>query len=202
MITRRNLTWIIPLALFLSYPLWRASAAAFFEPRGGYDPSFANRKLDTHNFDLEKVRITQSENGHTTLEIVAERAYTGKKKDEFLLDEVDAVVIGKNDEQTFITARHGILDKPESILTLIDEVVIMKPTAKFELYTDLLIYNEVSKIAHSPGKTQIIGEKIEITGNTLIFNTETEAYDLSGRVRCKLANFSEPPPSAPAPPTH
>ena len=198
MITRRNLTWLIPLALFLSYPLWRAPVASFFEPRGGYDPSFANRKLDTQNFDLEKIHITQSEDGRVTLEIVAERAYTGKKKDEYLLDEVDAVVIGQNGEQTFITARHGILDKPESILTLIDEVVIMKPKDKFELYTDLLIYNEISKIAHSPGKTQIIGEKFEITGNTLIFNTETEAYDLSGRVRCKLVNFSAPPPSAPA----
>lgn len=195
MITRRNLTWLIPLALFLSYPLWRAPAITFLAPRGGYDSSFADRKLDTHNFDLEGVTISQSENGQVTLEIEAQRAYTGKKKDEYILEEVDAVIIGQNGEQTFITARHGILDKPESILTLIDEVVIMKPQDKFELYTDLLIYNEISHIAHSPGRTQIIGEKIEITGNTLLFNTVTEAYDLSGRVRCKLANFSKPAPT-------
>lgn len=195
MITRRNLIWLIPLALFVSYPLWRIPATTFLTPRGGYDASLADRKLDTHNFDLEEVRISQSEDGQTTLEIVAKRAYIGKKKDEFLLDEVDAVIIAQNGEQTFISARHGILDKPQSILTLIDEVVVMKPLDKFELYTDKLIYNETTKIAVSPGKTQILGEKIDITGNGLTFNALTKAYDLGGRVRCKLANFSKPAPT-------
>jgi LPS export ABC transporter protein LptC len=195
MITRRNLTWLIPLLLFVSYPLWRAPVAAFLTPRGEYDPSLANRKLDSHNFDLKNVRITQSENGQTTLEITAKRAYTGQKKDEFLLDEVDAVIIAQDKEQTFVSARRGVLDKPQAILTLIDEVVVMKPKEKFELYTDLLIYNENTHIAVSPGRTQVLGEKIDITGNGLTFNTLTSAYDLGGRVRCKLTNFSKPAPT-------
>ena len=195
MITRRNLIWLIPLVLFVSYPLWRIPASSFLSPRGGYDASLADRKLDSHNFDLEGVRISQSEDGQTTLEIVAKRAYTGKKKDEFLLDEVDAVIIGQNGEQTFVTARQGILDKPQSLLTLIDEVVVMKPLDKFELYTDKLIYNEITKIALSPGRTQVLGEKIDITGNGLTFNALTKAYDLGGRVRCKLTNFSKPAPT-------
>lgn len=195
MITRRNLIWLIPLALFVSYPIWRGPVSTFLSPRGGYDASLADRKLDGHNFDLEGVRISQSEDGQTTLEIVAKRAYTGKKKDEFLLDEVDAVIIGQNGEQTFVTARLGILDKPQSLLTLIDEVVVMKPLDKFELYTDKLIYNEITKIAISPGRTQVLGEKIDITGNGLTFNALTNAYDLGGRVRCKLTNFSKPAPT-------
>lgn len=195
MITRRNLIWLIPLALFVSYPIWRGPVSTFLSPRGGYDASLADRKLDSHNFDLEGVRISQSEDGHTTLEIVAKRAYTGKKKDEFLLNEVDAVIIGQNGEQTFVTARLGILDKPQSLLTLIDEVVVMKPLDKFELYTDKLIYNEITKIAISPGRTQVLGEKIDITGNGLTFNALTNAYDLGGRVRCKLTNFSKPAPT-------
>ncbi len=195
MITRRNLIWLIPLLLFLSYPLWRSPAAAFLSPRGGYDASFADRKLDSHNFDLEGVRITQSEDGNTTLEIAAKRAYTGQKKDEFLLDEVDAVIIAQDGEQTFVSARRGVLDKPQSILTLIDEVVVMKPKDKFELYTDLLIYSESTHLAVSPGRTQVLGEKIDITGNGLTFNTTTSAYDLGGRVRCRLSNFSKPAPT-------
>jgi hypothetical protein len=71
----------------------------------------------------------------------------------------------------------------------------MKPKDKFELYTDLLIYNETTHIAVSPGRTQVLGEKIDITGNGLTFNSITSAYDLGGRVRCKLANFSKPPPT-------
>lgn len=195
MITRRNLVWLIPVTLFALYPLWSIPAGKFLSPRGGYDPALANRKLDTHNFDLQRVHITQSEQGQVTLEIAAQKAYTGKKPDEFLLDEVDAVIIGKDGEQTFITARHGILDKPQSILTLIDEVVVMKPRDKFELYTDKLIYNELTSIALSPGRTQVLGEKIDITGNGLTFNAETRAYKLGGRVRCKLTNFTPPPPT-------
>lgn len=195
MITRRNLIWLIPVTLFVFYPLWSIPVGTFLSPRGGYDPSLANRKLDTHNFDLQRVHITQSEEGQVALEIAAQKAYTGEKPDEFLLDEVDAVIIGKDGEQTFITARHGILDKPQSILTLIDEVVVMKPRDKFELYTDKLIYNEVTQIAFSPGRTQVLGEKIDITGNGLTFNAVTKAYDLGGRVRCKLTNFNPPPPT-------
>ncbi len=191
MISRRNLIWLIPLVLFLLYPLWSVPLSRFLTPRGGYDSTLANRTLDNHNFDLAKVRITQSEEGKTTLEIVADRAYTGKKKDEFMMDEVDAVVIGNNGEQTFITARHGIFDQPVSVLTLIDEVVVMKPKDQFELYTDLLIYNDITKIAHSPGKTQVLGEKIDLRGNGLTFNSVTNAYDLGGRVHCKLQNFKK-----------
>lgn len=192
MITRRNLTWLTPLILFLSFPLWRIPIATFLSPRGGYDATLADRKLDTHNFALDGIRITQSENGKKSLEIVAKQAYTGKKADVFMLDEVDAVIISKTGAQTFITARHGILDKNTSLLTLIDEVVVMKPTDKLELYTDRLTYNETTHIAYSPGRTQILGEKIDITGHSLIFNTLTKAYDLSGRVRCKLSNFLAP----------
>ena len=197
MISRRNLIWLIPLFLVLSFPLWRPPVASFLTPRGGYDESLANRKLDEHNFTMEQVRITQSEKGKITLEIQARQAYTGQTQDDFAMEEVDAVITADSGEQTFITARKGLLDKKNAILTLIDEVVVIKPKDKYELYTDLLIYNDKTNIANSPGKTQLLGEKIEIKGNNLIFNTKTEAYELSGRVRCKLTNFSTPDSSSP-----
>lgn len=192
MITRRSLVWLIPFLLFLSFPLWRLPVASFLSPRGGYDPSLALRKLDAHNFHMDKVHITQSEHGKTTLEIEADRAFTGKTVDEFNMEEVDAIITGNNNEQTFITSRHGIFDKQTSILTLIDEVVVMKPKDKAELYTDLLVYNNKTHIAHSPGKTQVIGDGFEIRGHNLLFNTLTKAYTIDGRVRCKLTDFSSP----------
>ncbi|AGF77474.1 Protein of unknown function (DUF1239) [Desulfocapsa sulfexigens DSM 10523] len=192
MLTRRNLVWVIPLGFFLTFPLWSIPVGSFLTPRGGYDPSLNERKLDAHKFTMENVHITQSKSGNTSLEIRAERAYSGDTENEYKMEEIDAVVTGNNGEQTFIAARKGVLDKETAILTLIDEVVVIKPKDKFELYTDLLIYNDKTKIANSPGKTQVIGEKIEIRGNNLIFNTETESYDLGGRVHCKLENFTSP----------
>ena len=192
MISRRNFVWLIPFLLFLSYPLWRIPVSSFLSPRGGYDPSLAQRTLDAHNFNMDKVRIIQSEDGRTTLEIEAERAFTGKTVDEFNMEEVDAIITGTNNEQTFITSRRGVFDKQTSILTLIDEVVVMKPKDKSELYTDLLIYHNKTHIAHSPGKTQVIGDGFEIRGHNLRVNTLTKAYTIDGRVRCKLTGFSSP----------
>jgi LPS export ABC transporter protein LptC len=192
MITSRNLIWFIPFLIFVSFPLWRIPVSAFLAPRGGYDPTLANRKLDNHNFTMEKVQITQSENGKISLEIVADRVYTGKTPNQIKMTAVDAIITSASNEQTFVTARKGKLDKVKSVLTLIDEVVLMKPKDKFELYSELIVYDKNSNILHSPGRTQVLGEKIDLTGKNLVFNTVTEAYDLDGRVRCKLSNFSEP----------
>jgi LPS export ABC transporter protein LptC len=192
MISRRSLVWLIPFLLFLSFPLWRIPIASFLSPRGGYDPSLAQRKLDAHNFNMDEVHITQSENGKTTLDITADRAFTGKTVDEFKMNEVDAIITGTNNEQTFITSRKGIFDKQTGILTLIDEVVVMKPKDKSELYTDLLVYHNKTHMAHSPGKTQVIGDGFEIRGHNLLVNTLTKSYKIDGRVRCKLTGFSSP----------
>ncbi len=192
MITRRNLIWVIPFLLFVSFPLWRIPVSTFLAPRGGYDSALANRKLDNHNFTMDKVQITQSNDGKVSLEIVADRVYTGNSPDEIKMTAVDAIITSASDEQTFVTARKATLDKIKTILTLIDEVVLMKPKDKFELYSELVIYDKNSNILHSPGKTQVLGEKVDLTGKNLVFNTVTEAYDLGGRVRCKLSNFSAP----------
>ncbi|MCF8055017.1 MAG: LPS export ABC transporter periplasmic protein LptC [Desulfocapsa sp.] len=192
MISRRNLVWLIPFLLFLSFPLWRIPVASFLSPRGGYDPSLAERKLDAHNFNMDNVHITQSEYGKTTLKIAADRAFTGKTVDEFRMEEVDAVITGNNSEKTFITSRSGIFDKQTAILTLIDEVVVIKPKDNAELYTDLLVYNNKTHMAHSPGKTQVIGKGFEIRGHNLLVNTLTKSYKIDGRVRCKLTGFSSP----------
>jgi len=54
------------------------------------------------------------------------------------------------------------------------------------------------KVEPNPlGREMGLARKIHITGKNLIFNTITESYDLSGRVHCKLSNFSAPDSTAP-----
>ncbi len=192
MISPRSLVWVIPMLLFFTFPLWQIPLTAFLTPRGGYDSSLAERELDQHKFNMTKVNITQSEQGQISLEVQAESAHTGATVDEFQMEKVDAVIIAEDREQTFVTAREGTFDKNTGILTLTREVVITKPKDNFELYTELLIYNNTTHIAHSPGATQIIGEKIDIRGKNLIYNTLTNAYELDGRVRCRITSFNKP----------
>jgi LPS export ABC transporter protein LptC len=188
----RNLVWLVPLALVITFPLWHLPLAAFLAPRGGYDPNLAQNRPDAHDFTMQTVHITQSHNGQTTLDLLATRAMTGQTADEFKMEDVNATVISAQGEQTYVTAKRGIFDKASSLLSLIDNVVIKKPKDKYEIYTDLLHYNDKSKIAVCPGATRLKGDKVSIKGGSLTYNTLANSYDIGGRVYCKLTEFVRP----------
>lgn len=191
-INGRNLIWLFPLFLLFSFPLWRVPLAAFLAPRGGYDASLAEARTDDHDFVMNRIHVTQSHHGQTTLDLVSEKAMTGQTSDEFKMEDINAVITGKDKEVTYVTARRGIFDKASSRLSLIDNVVIIKPKEKYEITTDLLHYNDKTKIAHCPGATQLKGEKITIKGGSLTYNTLARSYDIGGRVFCRLTGFVRP----------
>ncbi len=188
----RNFIWMVPLALLLLFPVWRAPVATFLAPRGGYDPDLAQNRPDAHDFTMNTVHITQSHNGKTTLDVVSQRAMTGTTVDEFKMDDINAVIIGDSGEQTFVTAKKGLFDKNSSQLSLIESVVIKKPKDKYEIYTELLHYNDKSKIAHCPGATRLVGETVSIKGGRLEYDTVSNRYDIGGRVLCTLTSFTRP----------
>jgi len=180
------------LLLLFSFPLWRPPLAAFLAPRGGYDPSLAQNRPDGHDFVMNRVHITQSHQGKNTLDLVSEQAMTGQTTDEFKMDQIKAVITGKDGKQSYVSARKGVFDKSTSLLTLIDDVVINKPSEKYEITTELLHYDDKSKIAHCPGATKLKGEKLTIKGGSLTYNTFAGSYDIGGRVFCRLTEFIRP----------
>lgn len=188
----RNLVWLVPLFLLVSFPLWRPPLAAFLAPRGGYDPSLAQNRPDSQDFVMNRVHITQSHRGKNTLDIVSDQAMTGQTTDEIRMDQIKAVITGKDGRQSHVSARKGIFDKATSLLTLIDDVVINKPSEKYEITTQLLHYDDKTKIAHCPGATRLKGEKITIKGGSLTYNTTAGSYDIGGRVFCRLTHFIRP----------
>ncbi len=192
LLNSRNIIWLIPFALLLTFPLWRIPLAAFLAPRGGYDPALAQNQPNTHDFTMNSVHITQSHNGKTTLDLLATRAMTGNTTNEFKMENVNATIISDLGEQTYVSARNGLFDKASSLLSLIDDVVIKKPKDKYEIYTDLLHYNDKTKIADCPGATKLIGKKVSIKGGSLKYNTLTSSYDIGGRVYCTLSEFIQP----------
>lgn len=188
----RNFIWLVPLALLLTFPLWRQPLDAFLSPRGGYDPSLALNRQEVQDFTMTRVRITQSHNGQKTLDLAAVRALTGKTSDEFEMEDVNATITSKEGEQTHVTAREGLFDKGSSLLILKDDVVIKKPRDNYEIYTELLHYNDKTKIANCPGPTRLIGETVSIKGGSLEYNLLSNSYDIGGRVYCTLTDFVRP----------
>lgn len=192
MIQRRNYIWLVPLALMVSYPLWRLPAAAFLTPRGGYDPAYANLKSDVHNFVMEKVTIFEHKSAKKTAVIKAEKAYSAEKPDEYVLENVDSDIFNPSGEATHIVAKRGIFNTSANLLTLSDEVVVDKQADGQRLYTDLLYYDDKKRTVTCPGKTKLIGEDVEINGSSFHYNIENGQYEIGGRVKTLINGFAQP----------
>ena len=192
MINQRNIIWLVPLILLVTFPVWRIPLATFLTPRGGYDPAYANLKKDVHNFTMDKVRIQQIHSGKKTAEIRADNARTAEKENEYILTKVDTDIFDKEGNLTNIIADKGMYNAVTRHLTLIDNVIVHKTADKQTLYTDLLHYDDEKRTVKCPGPTRLTAEGAEIRGSSLDFAIETSQYEVGGWVYCRLEGFSEP----------
>ncbi|MCI5144144.1 MAG: LPS export ABC transporter periplasmic protein LptC [Candidatus Electrothrix sp. AR3] len=179
----RNLLWMIPLGLIISAPLWQEHAAAFLKPRGGYDAA-AERAYseDSQDFIMDDVILTFSTRGAHTWTIRAKQAKTGKSDREIEMLKVDAVYSKKGDSPMTITSKRGRYQMDDKHLTLIEDVLIVKPAQQEELYTDLLHYYDKTAMLISPQDVKINGPKFNLKAGKMDYNLSTKAYDFKERV--------------------
>ena len=192
MINQRNIIWLVPLFLLITFPAWRIPLAAFLTPRGGYDPAYANLKKDVHNFTMDKARIQQIHDGRKTAEIRADNARTAEKPDEYILTGVNTDVFDEEGNLTNIAADKGIYNAVSRHLTLMDNVVVQKTKDKQTLYTELLYYDDEKRTVKCPGDTRLTAEGAEIRGGSLNYTIDKNQYEIGGRVHCLLQGFSAP----------
>ncbi|WP_136809166.1 LPS export ABC transporter periplasmic protein LptC [Desulfosediminicola flagellatus] len=193
MIKRRNLIWLIPLGLIITFPVWRIPIGNFLTPRVSYDKKITStRDLEAQNFNMETVRILQSKNGRMTAEIHSKSAFTTEKPNEYILDQVNADLFNNEGEATNVVAERGIFNGSTQHLTLMDNVVITKPAADQHLYTDLFYYDDETRMVNCPGKTRIEGETIEVVGTSLDYDVERGYYEMGGRVLCLIEGSISP----------
>ena len=193
MISYRNLTWALPLIIFITGPLWYRSAANFLTPKSGFDSPMQRQQSNVHDFTMDDVFLIQSKNGKTTAEIKADQAYTGAVKTDYLMKNVDAVLYSKTGEKTRITSKKGIFYSEKEQLTLIDDVIVVKAKNNQRLYTDLLHYFDDTKIVHCPGNIRLVSDNVEVKGSSLHYDMNTESYDITGRVYCTVKGVSAQP---------
>lgn len=184
MIKRRNLIWLVPLALIITFPAWRIPVGKFLTPRGGFDPAYGQVDKDAHNFAMETVKIIQSKNGRISAEIRAASAASTETPNEFLLEIVDADIYNSKKETTNVVAKSGLFNTETKLLTLTEDVVVHKVSDNQKLFTDLLYYDDNLQTVHCPGKTKLTGKDIEVNGSSLDYDIEKGHYDIGGRVLC------------------
>ena len=189
----RNVIWIVPLFFIITYPLWSIPVGKFLTPRGGFDPEVKHPPQKTaQKFNLDKVKITQNQNGKKTAFIIADTAYTGDNPDILLMDNVDADIFDEDGNITNIIAKKGEYNTVTSLLTLITDVVVHKIHDKQFLYTDLLHYDNDKRTVHCPGPTRLEAEGAIINGGRLNYDIKTETYIIDKRVHCILDDFVAP----------
>ncbi len=86
----RNTIWLIPLCIIITFPLWSIPVSDFLTPRGGFDPAPIQQAPDTHNFNMDTVRILQNQKGKNTAIIRAAKAQTGQDPDTIIMELVNA----------------------------------------------------------------------------------------------------------------
>ncbi|MFW2365922.1 MAG: LPS export ABC transporter periplasmic protein LptC [Desulforhopalus sp.] len=188
----RNTIWLIPLILFVTFPLWSVPVGEFLTPRGGFDPALKARKATSRTFTLDTVKILQNQDGIKTALIRAERARTGKTPDSFIMESVDADIFDEDGSITNIVAESGEYDTITQILTLIDDVVVNRRVDKQFLYTDLLHYDSTKRTINCPGQTRLEGEDVTIDGGSLDYDINSRSYVIAKRVKTVLNGFVEP----------
>jgi len=196
----RNTVWLLPLVAILTFPLWRIPVGSFLTPRGGFEQPAKTPKNNTRSFNMETVKILQSQQGEKTALIRAQSARTDKDPNIFILETVEADIFDENGKTTHIVSKTGMYNINTKLLTLIDDVVVNKTDDKQILYTDLLHYDNNNRTVNCPGKTRLVSEDATITGGSLSYDIESAQYDIGGRVSVILDGFSAPD-DAPEPQT-
>jgi len=188
----RNTIWLIPLSIIITFPLWSIPVGKFLTPPGDFTPTQKDQKPDTHNFNMDTVKILHNQKGKKTAFIRARSAHTGEDPNILILEIVNADLFDEEGNITNIVAKTGKYSTTTKILTLIDDVVVNKTQDKQLLYTDLLIYDSELRTVNSPGKTRLEGDKVEINGGSLHYDIQSRTYVIDKRVHCIINGFINP----------
>jgi len=188
----RNTIWLIPLFLVVTYPFWSIPVGKFLTPRGGFDPEIKKAPSTSHDFTMERVKITQNQGGKTTALIIADRARTSGESDILLMDNVDADLFGDNNEITKVTSKKGKYNSNTELLTLIDDVVVNKTADNQVMYTELLHYDNQMRTVYCPGPTTLVGDGVSVDGGRLNYDIISETYIIDKRVYVIIKDFDNP----------
>lgn len=183
----RNLLWLLPVTLLLSWPVWGGAFARILAPRGGLLTNFAAPKATAAGagFTMEGVLFSQLKNGARDWQIQAKRLYTKEDQDRMQLETVEAQVF-KNAERRFvITAQQGEYNSKKKILIMRNRVKVQAENGLL-IQSDSLSYDDQTRKITTRAPVQIIGKGLEIHGTGMDYDLQHNSYDVSGRVKVDI----------------
>ena len=185
----RNILWLLPVALLLSWPGWGGPITRFLAPRGGMDRSatlaMPQGAATGAGFSMEGALFSQLKNGVRDWQIQAQRIYSGEDQDRMQLVTVEAQVF-KNAERRFvITGQEGEYNNKKKILIMRTGVKVQAEKG-FLVQSDSISYDEQARKITTLAPVQITGKGMDIRGQGMDYDMQEDSYDVSGRVQVAI----------------
>lgn len=186
----RNILWVLPLTLLLSWPIWGGTATSILAPNGGLasDLAVAVHKTngkDGAGFSMDGVLFSQLKNGVRDWQIQAKRLYAGKDQDRMQLETVEAQVFKNTERRFVITGQEGEYNSKTKILVLRKGVNVQAEKG-FLVQSETISYDDQARKISTRAPVQITDKKIDIRGKGLDYDMQKDSYDVSGRVKVDI----------------
>ncbi len=183
----RNILWLLPVTLLLSWPIWGRAITRVLAPRGGLAVSLAAPQATTTGagFSMEGVLFSQLKNGARDWQIQARRLYAGEDQDRMQLETVEAQVF-KNAERRFvITGQEGEYNSKAKILIMRNGVKVQAENGML-VQSDSISYDDQARKITTTAPVQITGKGMDIHGKGMDYDMQKDSYDVSGRVKVDI----------------
>ena len=185
----RNILWLLPVALLLSWPVWGGPITRFLAPRGGMDLgatiAMPQKAVIGAGFSMEGALFSQLKNGVRDWQIQAQRIYSGEDQDRMQLVTVEAQVF-KNAERRFvITGPEGEYDSKKKVLVMRNGVNVQAEKG-FLIQSDSITYDDQARRITTNVPVRITGKDMDIHGMGMAYDMQKDSYDVNGRVKVDI----------------
>lgn len=179
---KRNATWLLPLLLILSGPLWWPAAGQLLKPRGGFDRPVPPATVKLKTFVMDQVVLTQNRGGRDELIIRAARVNSSVHDDLLELEGIEATLLGRDGRATVLTGGEAFYHNGQQVITVIDNVRLRTPDGQ-EIKTEALRYLARFQKVKTAEDVWFSDPGIQVSGGNLFYDLADGNFRVGGRVK-------------------
>lgn len=165
---------------------------AFFSqdkaPETGETDAEVSAPEDNQDLTLNQVHHVATRDGKTEWTLDADSAQYDRASGKTLFKEVDATFFLEEGEKVHLTGRDGVLMSETKDMEVSGTVVVR--SGPYVLNTEQLIYKHGTKTISADSPVKIEGNLLHVTGDSLVFNLETDRLVVSGQVKAVFDGFT------------
>jgi LPS export ABC transporter protein LptC len=179
----RNLLWQLPLLIVVLSPIWWGAAADFLTieaMRHGQGAAVHPQS----SFAMQRVKISQAENGKEEIRLDAPRLYSEGDQDVLIFEEPVTQLVGNKDKPVTIKGGSAVYETKKQIITLLDDVELI--SADTRVTTSALRYMTKYKKIKSAAAVEVDTDGMRIAGTSFFYDLVSGDFRVGKRVVCNI----------------